>query len=43
MIKEIAEEFDKQNRINDVIIRKVGSNIEITNMKVNKSTIEDFL
>lgn len=30
-------------RINDVIIRKVGSNIEITNMKVNKSTIEDFL
>lgn len=30
-------------RINDVIIRKVGSNIEITNIKVNKSTIEDFL
>ena len=30
-------------RINDVIIRKVGGNIEITDKKINKISIEDFL
>ena len=30
-------------RINDVIIRKVGGNIEITDTKINKISIEDFL
>lgn len=30
-------------RINDVIIRKVGKNIEITDTKINKISIEDFL
>lgn len=30
-------------RINDVIIRKVGGNIEITDTKINKISIEYFL
>ena len=30
-------------RINDVIIRKVGGNIEIADTKINKISIEDFL
>lgn len=30
-------------RINDVIVRKVGENIEITDTKINKISIEDFL
>lgn len=43
-IEQDKKYFDiAKARINDVIIRKVGSNIEITNMKVNKSSIEDFL
>lgn len=30
-------------RINDVVIRKIGGNIEITYTKINKISIEDFL